>query len=301
MTEGLEKTAMAEDASRSRLGRGLAALIGEVGAEVPVERPRGQRKLPTGSLRPNPRNPRRTFSNADLDELVGSLRERGIIQPIVVRPVRGAADNYEIIAGERRWRAAQRAGLARVPVVLRDVPEEMALEMTLVENLQREDLNPIEQARAFQRLSDEFHLTQEQMAERTGKDRATIANSLRLLRLEQPIQELIEEGRVTAGHARPLLSIVSAEQRLALAKKIARGGMTVRQVERFVARGPRPKLTPAVSQPDPNAKEALEELQRVYGTRILLQAPHQGKPGHLSFEYYNDSDLARLYDQLMEE
>lgn len=247
---------------------------------------------------PSPYQPRTRFREEALEELSRSIRSSGIVQPLVVRKI-GA--RYQLIAGERRWRAAQRAGLARVPVVLRDVPEEMALEMTLVENLQREDLNPIEQARAFQRLSDEFHITQEQMAERTGKDRATIANSLRLLRLEPPIQEMIEEGRVTAGHARPLLSLVSAEERLALAKKIARGGMTVRQVERFVSRGPRPKLSPAVSQPDPNTKEALEQLQRAYGTRVLLQAPHQGKPGHISFEYYNDSDLTRLYDQLMEE
>jgi len=246
---------------------------------------------------PSPYQPRTRFREEALDELARSILASGIVQPLVVRKI---GSRFQLIAGERRWRAAQRARLDRVPAVVRDVPEELALEMTLVENLQREDLNPIEQARAFQRLSDEFHLTQEQMAERTGKDRATIANSLRLLRLESPILDLIEDGRVTAGHARPLLSITNPDERLALAKKIARGGLTVRQVERFVARGPRPRIAPAVSQQDPNTKEALEALQRAYGTRVLLQGPHPGKPGHLIFEYYNDSDLARLYDQLMD-
>ena len=245
---------------------------------------------------PSPYQPRTRFREEALDELSRSIRSSGIVQPLVVRKI---SSRFQLIAGERRWRAAQRAGLTRVPVVLRDVPEEMALEMTLVENLQREDLNPIEQAHAFERLSAEFHLTQEQIADRTGKDRATIANSLRLLRLEPIIQELIEEGRVTPGHARPLLSIINSDDRVALAKKISRGGMTVRQVERFVSRGPRPRAAAAVAVADPNAKVALEELQRVYGTRVLLQTPHGGKPGHLTFEYYNDSDLARIYDQLM--
>ena len=305
---------------RNALGRGLSALIREPETkpsplppppQPPLAAPiatsgaaaaakpalsEGLANVDIDLIDPSPYQPRTRFREEALDELARSIRVSGIVQPLIVRRIES---RFQLIAGERRWRAAQRAGLDRVPVVVRDVPEEMALEMTLVENLQREDLNPIEQARAFQRLSDEFHLTQEQMAERTGKDRATIANSLRLLRLEPPILDLIEEGRVTAGHARPLLSLVSADERVALAKKIARGGMTVRQVERFVARGPRPHRTPAILQPDPNAKEALEQLQRTYGTRVLLLAPHQGRPGQLTFEYYNDSDLARLYDQLM--
>lgn len=247
---------------------------------------------------PSPFQPRTRFREEALEELVRSIRTSGVVQPLVVRRI---GMRFQLIAGERRWRAAQRASLSRVPAVVRDVPEEMALEMTLVENLQREDLNPIEQARAFQCLGDQFRLTQEQMAERTGKDRATIANSLRLLRLEDPIQELIAEGRVTPGHARPLLSILNSDERVALAKKISRGGMTVRQVERLVARGTRPRSAPAIAQHDPNTKSALEELQRAYGTRVLLLEPSQGRPGNLSFEYYNDSDLARLYDQLMSE
>ncbi|MGH9705496.1 MAG: ParB/RepB/Spo0J family partition protein [Candidatus Acidiferrales bacterium] len=245
---------------------------------------------------PSPHQPRTRFREEALEELARSIRASGIVQPLVVRKISG---RFELIAGERRWRAAQRAGLARVPVVVRDVPEELALEMTLVENLQREDLNPIEQAHAFQKLTDEFHLTQEQVAEKTGKDRATIANAMRLLKLESDIQDLLEEGRLTAGHGRALLAVADAKMRMDLARRIAKGGMTVRQVERFANRGSRPKPSAAVLQADPNAKAALEELQRAYGTRVLMQRQRSQKPGQLIFEYYNDSDLTRLYDLLM--
>jgi ParB family transcriptional regulator, chromosome partitioning protein len=177
----------------------------------------------------------------------------------------------------------------------------MALEMTLVENLQREDLNPVEQARAFQRLTDEFHLTQEEVADRTGKDRATIANSVRLLRLEDPILDLLEEGRLSAGHARALLSIAEPKDRLDLARKIARGGMTVRQVERLAARSSKTKSDSPTASVDPNTKWALEELQRKFGTKIVLHPLRPGRPGQLAFEYYDASDLTRLYDHLMRE
>lgn len=247
-------------------------------------------------LDPSPYQPRTRFREDALDELAQSIRSSGIVQPLVVRR-RGS--RFQLIAGERRWRAAQRAEMHSVPVVVRDVPEGMAMEMTLVENLQREDLNPIEQAHAFQRLTDEFHLTQEQVAERTGKDRATIANAVRLLKLEAPIRELVEEGRVTAGHARALLAVADPETRLDLAKKIARGGMTVRQVERLASRVPRPRAHSVAFSPDPNTKAALEELQREYGTRTLIHPKPGSKAGELAFEYYDDADLARLYDHLM--
>jgi len=245
---------------------------------------------------PSPFQPRSRFREEALEELAQSIRSSGIVQPIVVRPV---GKRFQLIAGERRWRAAQRATLSRVPAVVRDVRDEVALEMTLVENLQREDLNPVEQARAFQRLTDEFHLTQEQAAERTGKDRATIANSLRLLRLEEPILDLLEEGRISAGHGRALLAIVEPKQRLDLARKIARGGMTVRQVERFAARSSKLKVGSPTVSPDPNTKWALEELQRKFGTKIVLHPVRPGRPGQLAFEYYDANDLTRLYDQLM--
>ena len=175
------------------------------------------------------------------------------------------------------------------------------LEMTLVENLQREDLNPVEQARAFQRLTDEFTLTQEQVAERTGKDRATIANSLRLLRLEEPILDMLEEGQLSAGHGRALLAIAESKDRLDLARRIARGGMTVRQVERMASRSTKPKTDTPSPMVDPNTKWAIEELQRKFGTKVVLHPLRPGKPGQLALEYYDESDLTRLYAQLMRE
>src|SRR5271170_2931635 len=247
---------------------------------------------------PSPYQPRSRFREEALEELARSIQASGIVQPLVVRKV---GPRHQLIAGERRWRAAQRAGLGRVPVVIRNVPDAMALEMTLVENLQREDLNPVEQAHAFQRLADEFHLTQEQVAERTGKDRATIANALRLLRLEEPILDLLEEGRLSAGHGRALLAIAEPKNRLELARKIARGGMTVRQVERLATRGAKTKHDPAAASVDPNSKWAIEELQRKFGTKIVLHPLRPGRPGQLALEYYDASDLTRLYDHLMRE
>ena len=245
---------------------------------------------------PSPYQPRTRFREEALEELAQSIRASGIVQPLVARKV---ANRFQLIAGERRWRAAQRAALTKVPVIVRQVPDGLALEMTLVENLQREDLNPIEQAHAFQRLTEEFHLTQEEASTRTGKDRATIANAVRLLRLEQPIQELIEDGKISAGHGRALLGIVDPQERMAFARRISHSGMTVRQVERHIARSARPKPTAYEPSIDPNTKEALDELQQLYGTKVMLQPSSGGKPGRLAFEYYNDGDLMRLYDQLV--
>jgi len=196
---------MAEEGSRSRLGRGLAALIGDVGGESPAERPRGQRKLPIDSLRPNARNPRRSFANAELDELASSLRARGIIQPIVVRPQRGVSDGYEIIAGERRWRAAQRAGLHEVPVIVIEATDAEALQLAIIENVQRADLNPLEEAEGYRALIDEFGNSQEEIARIVGKSRSYVANTLRLLRLPEPVKAYIHAGKLDAGHARMLV------------------------------------------------------------------------------------------------
>lgn len=271
------------------MGAGTAA------APAPVRE--GLLQVDIDLIDPSPYQPRTRFREQALDELARSIQSSGIVQPLVARRV---GSRFQLIAGERRWRAAQRAGLGRVPVVLREVPEELALEMTLVENLQREDLNPVEQAHAFQRLIDEFALTQEQVAERTGKDRATIANSLRLLRLEGEVQEMLEDSRITAGHARALLAVSESVERVALARKIARTGMTVRQVERLVAQGtPRPRNIGSRPELDPNTKAAVEELQTRYGTRVMLDPARNGRPGRLGFEYYNDGDLARLYDLLV--
>jgi ParB family transcriptional regulator, chromosome partitioning protein len=220
---------MAEEGTRSRLGRGLAALIGDVGEESGgVERPRAQRRLPTGALRPNARNPRRSFAAADLDELAASLRERGIIQPIVVRPLRGVADGFEIIAGERRWRAAQRAGLHEVPVVVIEATDAEALQLAIIENVQRADLNALEEAEGYRALMEEFHNSQEEIAKIVGKSRSYIANTLRLLKLPDAVKGYIQTGKLTAGHARMLIGEPNAEQ---LAEDIVARALNVREVE----------------------------------------------------------------------
>jgi ParB family transcriptional regulator, chromosome partitioning protein len=228
MVERSGDTAMAEEGSRSRLGRGLAALIGDVGGEASAERPRGQRKLPTGALQPNARNPRRTFTSIELDELAASLRERGIIQPIVVRPLRGSTDAFEIIAGERRWRAAQRAGLHEVPVVVIEATDAEALQLAIIENVQRADLNPLEEADGYRALMDEFANSQEDIAKIVGKSRSYIANTLRLLKLPDKVKNYIHAGKLTAGHARMIVGEPNAEE---LADEIVSRDLNVREVE----------------------------------------------------------------------
>jgi ParB family chromosome partitioning protein len=220
---------MADDTGRSRLGRGLAALIGDVGEETKtVERGRNQRRVPIEFLRPNPRNPRRNFSETELDELVASVRERGIIQPIVVRPVRGATDSFEIIAGERRWRAAQRAGLRDVPIVPLDVTDGEALELAIIENVQRTDLNPLEEATGYQSLASDYRHSQDDIAKIVGKSRSHVANTLRLLKLPESVKAYISAGKISAGHARQLIGQSDPE---AMAREIVERGLNVRQVE----------------------------------------------------------------------
>src|ERR1700692_282274 len=219
---------MAEDATRSRLGRGLAALIGDVGTESSAERPRGQRRVATTSLRPNARNPRRMFSEEELDELTASLRERGMIQPIVARPVRGAPDAFEIIAGERRWRAAQRAGLHEVPVVIIEATDEESLQLAIIENVQRSDLNPLEEAEGYRALVEDYSHTQDDIAKMVGKSRSHVANTLRLLKLPPSIRAYIFKCKLDAGHARMLVCQPNAEK---LAEEIVARGLNVRQVE----------------------------------------------------------------------
>jgi ParB family chromosome partitioning protein len=228
MTESSREAAMAEEGTRSRLGRGLASLIGDVGGESSSERPRGQRRLSTGSLRPNARNPRRTFANDELDELAASLRERGIIQPIIVRQLRGTADGYEIVAGERRWRAAQRAGLHEVPVVVIEATDAEALQLAIIENVQRADLNALEEAEGYRALIDEFGNSQEDVAKIVGKSRSYVANTLRLLRLPEPVKAYIHAGKLDAGHARMLVGDANAAE---LAEEIVARKLNVRQVE----------------------------------------------------------------------
>ena len=301
---------------RNALGRGLGALIREPEPQtspatpapplehtpamggVPVHETAlgGPREMDVDLIEPSPFQPRTRFEEEALEELARSIKASGIIQPLVVRPM---GPRFQLIAGERRWRAAQRAGLSKVSVIVRQVPDELALEMTLVENIQREDLNPIEAARAFQRLMDEFQLTQDGVAERTGKERATVANALRLLKLETAIQEWIEEGRLTAGHGRALLAVGDAQLRMRYAKRAARGGLTVRQIERLASRRSRGGMIPPEIRADANVRAALEELQRHLGTRVLLRQKTRSRPGQLVLEYYDDAQLMGLYDRLM--
>lgn len=251
---------------------------------------------------PSPFQPRTRFAQPALDELAQSIQRTGIVQPIVVR--RNGPQRYQLLAGERRWRAAQLAALHKIPAILQDVSDEKAVEITLVENLQREDLNPIEQARAFDRLIQEFQLTQEEAALRTGKERATITNALRLLRLEKPILEMVEEGRLTAGHARALLGIESESVRLETAKKAARGNLTVRQIERLATRTRRQRPQAAGSEEGPiidaNTRAAIDELRRVLGTRVTINPYYRGRPGQIIVEYYTEGDLDRLYRLIVE-
>ena len=212
------------------LGCGLVSLIGDVGREAgaPPERPRSQRKVPIVFLKPNPRNPRRTFSDTELGELTDSIKQHGVIQPIVVRPVKGAQDRYEIIAGERRWRASQAAGLHEVPIVPIDVSDSDALELAIIENVQREDLNAMEEAQGYHALGNEFKRSQEDIAKIVGKSRSHVANMMRLTKLPAEVQGFIAAGQLSAGHARALINLPDP---LAAAKRIVKEGLNVRQTE----------------------------------------------------------------------
>jgi ParB family chromosome partitioning protein len=265
-------------------------------AAAPALSPAGPLQLDIDLIEPSPYQPRTRFREEALDELARSIQASGIIQPIVVRPV---GKRFQLIAGERRWRAAQRAGLKKVSAIVKEVPDELALEMTLVENIQREDLNAMEAARAFDRLMHEFELTQEQVAERTGKDRATVANAIRLLKLEEIIQDWIEEGKLTAGHGRALLGVAEPNLRMRYAKRAARGGLTVRQIERLGSRRARSARAAAEAPMDPNIREALEELQRHLGTKIHLREKTNLRPGQLVLEFYDNAQLMGIYDRLM--
>src|SRR6266516_4642863 len=304
---------------RNALGRGLGALIRELegkkaepaptqaeattasGAAAAPARQASQAgplEIDIDLIEPSPYQPRTRFREEALEELARSIKTSGIIQPLVVRPT---GSRFQLIAGERRWRAAQRAGLTKVSAIVKQVPDELALEMTLVENIQREDLNAMEAARAFERLMDEFHLTQEAVAERTGKDRATVANAIRLLKLDKQIQEWIEEGKLTAGHGRALLAVADAQLRKRYAQRASRGALTVRQIEKLAARRAQGKQPhpPAPAHLDANIKNALEELQRHLGTRISLRQRTKIRPGQLVLEFYDDKQLMGLYDRLM--
>jgi ParB family transcriptional regulator, chromosome partitioning protein len=288
---------MAEEPIRSRLGRGLASLIGDMGAETsatPPERPRaGQRRVAIEFLHPNPRNPRRHFAAAELEELAASIKERGVIQPIAVRPAPGANGTFEIIAGERRWRAAQRAGIHDVPVVVLEVSDAEALELAIIENVQREDLNALEEAAGYCALGDEFKYSQDDIAKVVGKSRSHVANMLRLLKLPEAVQTFVRRGELSAGHARALIGHPNAE---ALACDVVARGLNVRQVEMLVREQPasRAPRKPAVKDADTAALE--KRLTDVLGLKVAID--HKGEHGSVHIAYRDLDQLDEIVKRL---
>jgi len=280
--------------TRKALGRGLGSLIPARSYAPPApESPQGPVTVPIEQIAPNPHQPRRVFEPDRLAELAQSIRANGIIQPLVVRK---HGESYQLVAGERRWRAAKLAEVARVPVIVEDVPDERLLEITLIENIQREDLNPIEIALAFDRLTKELNLSHEEIGRRTGKDRTTITNLLRLLHLPPDIQQLLAERRLSAGHARCLLSLPSVDLQRDVADRAVAQGWSVRQVERLTRKmleSRDPKTADEVHI-DPNVKAAISEMERVLGTKVRITERGKAK-GRVEIDYYSSEDLDRIY------
>ena len=295
--------------TRKALGRGISALLptrhaaaaaAASEAAVPVEAapPQGPALVPIGHIEANPLQPRSIFQPERLRELADSILANGIIQPLIVRT---KGEKFELIAGERRWRAAKLAGLDQVPVVVQNLVEERILEVSLIENIQREDLNPIEVAQAFDRLCREMGMSHEEIAKRTGKDRSTVTNMIRLLRLPDQVQILLAERKLSMGHARAILGIENSQLQLSLADKAAAEGMSVRQVERAVQKL-NEERDPAEAKPepklDPNVKAALEELERHLGTRVKIAEKGAGR-GKIEIEFYSMEDLDRIYSLIV--
>jgi ParB family transcriptional regulator, chromosome partitioning protein len=289
-----------EEQPRFRLGRGLAALLADTTAQMPAETEAGRHMVPLESIRPNPRNPRHRFEDAELDDLAASIREKGILQPIIVRQT-DRNGTYEIIAGERRYRAAQRAQLREVPVVVVEADDREALELAIIENVQRSDLNAIEEARGYERLSGEFGYSHTELARAIGKSRSHVANTVRLLRLPEPVSALVESGQLSAGHARALLAVNKPE---AVAKRIVEQGWTVRDVEQLAQRQQEQsapssdtvEVMPAKRRTNGEAAAIAEELSNVLGLAVTLD--HRGTGGELRIRYRTMEQLHALCRQL---
>ncbi|WP_046861705.1 ParB/RepB/Spo0J family partition protein [Microvirga massiliensis] len=292
---------MAEEATKPRLGRGLAALIGDFGDETAVvDRGRGQRRVPIEFLKPNPRNPRKHYPAEELQQLAASIRERGLIQPIVVRPIQNLPDAFEIVAGERRWRAAQDAGLHEVPVVIVEIDDRTSLEFAILENVQRSDLNPIEEANGYSRLMQEFAYTQEALAKVIGKSRSHIANMMRLTDLPDPIQTLLVNRQISAGHGRALLAV---KEPITVAKRIVDEGLSVRQVEEIAQDDAGRRDSKAEAAPrkksaekDPDTRALEKALEDVLGLRVGIA--HKGQGGELRIHYSTLEQLDALCRRL---
>lgn len=282
----------------NRLGRGLAALIGEIEpSEVPrVAESGGVKRLPVEFIVANRNNPRRDFSADELGELAESIRERGVMQPILVRPWPGEPDRFEIIAGERRWRAAQRAGLHEVPVIVREVDEREALELAIIENVQRSDLNPIEEAQGYRQLVEQFKHSQNELADAIGKSRSHVANTLRLLKLPQRVRDLIARGELTAGHARTL---VTADDPVALAERIVAAGMSVREAEALqhkTAGGRRGKGARSGAGKDPDTLALEQRLSDALGLKVAID--HKERGGKVEIRYRTLEQLDEISRRL---
>ena len=288
------------DPKRRALGKGLDSLIPRAHPAPTGEAEGGKpREIPIDQIDPNPFQTRSQVNQEQLAELAASIAANGVVQPVLVRPL--ASGRFQLIAGERRWRASQLAGKTTVPAMLRQVSDEQAMEITIVENLQRADLNPMEQARAFERLGREFHMTQEQMAQRTGKDRATVANFLRLLKLPSTVQNRVEMGELSFGHARALLALEHAEEMEKAAQRIAALSMSVRQTETYVQGlidpSRKSKKEPKAEPPiDPNVRDAQEQLQRALGLKVTVD-DHNGR-GKVIIEYARLEDFDALLERL---
>lgn len=300
---------MTRNDPRKALGKGLHALLPSRNTPPPAAAPEtgnvpagNVQNIPIEHLKPNPNQPRSSFDATALAELTQSIERDGIIQPIIAR--RAAPAEYQIIAGERRWRAAKAAGLNEVPVIVRTADDQQVLELALVENIQREDLNPIELAIAFHRMASELGMSHDQIGHKTGKERTTITNAVRLLQLPHDIQEMVAAKQLSAGHARALLKFDDDATQREIAGRCVAEGWSVRQIEQFTRPEPptrrQEKTKPDDKPLDPNVKFAIEELERVLGTRVRIVERARGA-GRIEIEYYNAEDLSRIYDQIVGE
>jgi ParB family transcriptional regulator, chromosome partitioning protein len=290
------------DKQRKALGKGLSALLPQRLANTtphivspPVPSGPQVAALPIAEIQPNPLQPRTIFDPAHLEELSKSIEINGIIQPILVRR---RAPGYELIAGERRLRAAKLAGLTEVPAIVQDYADDRILEIALIENIQREDLNPLETAQALQRLHIEMNLSHEDIAVRTGKDRTTITNMIRLLRLPAEVQLLVAERRLSMGHARAILGLATPELQTQLAEKAAAQGFSVRQVERLVKKINEPRVASEEALQDPNIKAAIGELEAALGTRVRI-IERSDQRGRIEIEYFSQEELQRIYESIV--
>jgi len=275
---------------KKALGKGLGVFLPDDYGILKDER---YAEIEIENVLPNPLQPRLKFNPESIEELAQSIKESGVIQPIVVVP---DGDNYKIIVGERRWRAAQKAGLKKIPALVRSIPKEKQLEVSLVENLQRESLNPLEVAFVFQRMMEELGFTQEEIADRVGKDRSSVTNYLRLLHLPQPVQEYLSEDKLSMGHARALAALEDADAQIELAREIVRKGLSVRDVEKIASRAKKKPVVIRKPEFDPDLRSVEEDLVRILGTKVTISGNR--KKGAIKVLYFSLDDLNRIYDRL---